>query len=701
MSSLLLGLRIFLPGIAWSWPLWGHRPQGDRPWPGAPIAAGAAALVVGLCINLVTVLFLGELGIYRTGVEVMVLGIIAVSGFFLCDIVRRTLLKEHIRRCLPLFAVFALGSAVVMALPSRGEWILGGWDPGVYINEGISLSQEGTLHPEDPAFSTLEETEEDIFARAKYRPRFALPAWTDSGTATFVLPAPPSIERFPGVVAEPDRGTFSFEFFRLMPSMVALAHRTGGQAMALRTNSFLACISLIVLAALAHSVIGGSYALFAALVLITQPIWTYHSHVPVSEMLQLVLVLSLCLFLVFGEKGSPTPLYLSLLLFLLMLNRFSFLPFAGLFLVMMSVTDLHRTPRKRVWGERAIQVLAVLSGALVCAQIAPVSILNWDHLPLLALVFVLGLAGALLIDALGTTAFFRNIPEIPVSFRWAAGTLILLLVAAYVFRETTVLDDDADNFLHLLSYVGVIPAAAAVLGALLLFCSRKVVPVPFKGFLLFLLTLTIILIRKKYIVDVYPWATRRHLAYTVPFVALAAGYLPVFLLTRVRGARFLNVGAALFLAAAITVGTAGKAWRAASRVEFRGATGRLGEVADHIGEKDMVVVDTPRWGTPLTFIHGKKVLDGKHIWRFRDKERLSRAFGALAHLKKGGSRVLFLTSTPSEALSIYPLPIEPVTLIWEGDAFRLEEVVHSPRGGDFVTREKSSRFRLYEWHGSK
>jgi hypothetical protein len=78
-------------------------------------------------------------------------------------------------------------------------------------------------------------------------------------------------------------------------------------------------------------------------------------------------------------------------------------------------------------------------------------------------------------------------------------------------------------------------------------------------------------------------------------------------------------------------------------------------------------------------------------------KHIDRIIRALSRLAGEGRRVRFLTTTETKGLGIYSLAVEPVVLDWESGPFSLDEIVHSRRATDFVTREKTYLFRLYTW----
>jgi hypothetical protein len=643
-------------------------------------ACGSATLLTGLMVNLLVVIFLGEAGWYRPGIEWGLLGAVTSAGLAAAWFRSSPSLRRHAALSLPVSALFAGCVCVALLLPSRGEWVLGGWDPGVYVNEGIALARHGTLHPPDRLFSdSLTKAEKKVFTRTGHR----------------------RTERFPGVVVDSGKKAFTFEFYRLLPSMIALAYRTGGLPAAVRVNTILGGLALLILAAVLWRGSGGPHAFFATVLLALQPVWLYHTHTPVTEMLQLVLILGAGVLLPARSRSWASSLLLSLLLSLLVLNRFSFVPFAGIFIFILALTDSGREDRRRVWGERLLQIGAVLAAAGIDTWIAPYSARGWRPFPPIFEVFGLCVLAALAVDALSARKTFRSLSSrIPDRARWTAGVLAVAVTGGVLSFATEHLPvrADPDNLFHLASFAGWPVLAAAAAGGLIFFCTMRNAPAAMKGLFLFLAVVGTLLLVQNWIRDIYPWAMRRSLPYAVPAAAVLAGYLPAQLW---RGGGRLGParkGAALLLVLALCLSVSTKSRNAWSRVEYEGISAALSAVAQKIDERDIVIADDPRWGTPLVFIYGRQVLNGKHFWRRRSTREMELGLRGLNRLREEGRRIRFLTTTETKGLAIYPLVVEPVVLDWESGPFVLEEIVHSSRATNFVTREKTYNLRLFTWH---
>ncbi len=79
-----------------------------------------------------------------------------------------------------------------MLLPNTGEWIAGGWDPGVYLNTGINVGQTGTFTPQDKAFGA---------------------DFTPAERSHFMRYPSNRSERFPGILSNKNGTEINFHFF--------------------------------------------------------------------------------------------------------------------------------------------------------------------------------------------------------------------------------------------------------------------------------------------------------------------------------------------------------------------------------------------------------------------------------------------------------------------------------------------------------
>lgn len=674
-GSLGLVARVLLPGAAWAW-LWraNAEPLSERE---PAVFLLARMVVIGVALALAQVLALATLGIYTRRVEVAVGLLTGLLGFYAG------------RRCAPGFwgarrraaAVAATyvgaGFLGIMLLPQRGEWILGGWDPGIYVNQGVVLERNGALRPApDRFFSRLTGPELEWFTR----------------------PAFNFTEAYPVVPLDRRRVLEPF-FFPLTPAWIAMAQRAGGLRAATRANEFLGWLTLPVFFALARRLHPARpYAWVALTLLLLQPLWLYHLHFPTSEMLQLLLLCGIGLLLPDRRAHPVFPWLLAGLLGLAMLNRFSFLPFGALLVCVLAWLDLPRAERIRVAGERILQIGALVLGAICDALTQPTTLGRLERqMPELLMTFTFLVIIALALDILAFhPPLRRGLPAFLERGAWSTGLVAFGLLAAASFGSA---EDALSGFRWscglVLHFGGWAAVTLALAGALLMALRSGGAPAGLKAWALFLLAATAVTMLLPEIARLLPWATRRYVEFTVPLLALL-GALPVARLWATARLRRAGPTLALLLLAATLGSNARGAWRAWRLTEYDGLSVALTEAARHIGPADIVVADHFRWGTPLCFLHDKQVVNGELFFADRHPDRMRNALRVLARMAREGHPVRFLTSTET-GLRIFPVPVEPVRLDWESTPWTMRETIHSPRATALEQREKSKRFRLYTW----
>ena len=669
LPALLLVLHLYLPGWAWSWVLDRRESAPSGFWIDRLLLA-AKSVVLGVVLSLFAALALAVFGVFTPALEWSAVVLLAVVGWGMSR-GRGGPWTARAKRGWPGACLLGLGLAGVLALPNRGEWIVGGWDPGIYVNEGVLISRTASyVPPRDPFFGSLGEGE----------------------LAAFTRPVHNYTEAYPGVPLDVETRSFRHLFFPLTPTLVAVAHRCGGLRAAARVNELAGWMTLLVLAAAAGALSGRrSQSVFAALALLVQPVWLYHLHVPVSEMLQLLLIGGVGLLL--ASPGGAVPL--ALLLMASEMNRFSFLPFAGIFLLAAAWVDLRRDDRRPVARERALQVTALVSGAAIDYALSPVTIGRLGSV----VAFLLAIFAALVAAAVGLDLWAvgreRRASLLAWSERWGVPVGVAVLFAAVIVAFIPAAeprDVILWNARHLVPCEGWAFLAAAAAGLATTLRAGAGEPRAKRAFVLFLAACATVTAIKLDIATLWPWASRRHLEFTVPLLAILAGSAGGFAWD--RGGVWRRWGAAL--AALVVALNARTAWAAWSRTEFNGASRAIAEIAAQVGPDDIVVADHFRWGTPLRFLHGRNVVNGELFHAAGGRARFAAALGTLERLRREGRRIRFLTST-EEKLAIYPVDVGPATADWTSEPFVFSEIAHHPRARGFTLREKEKVFTLFTW----
>jgi len=182
--------------------------------------------------------------------------------------------------------VVVLAGLTLIATAPAGEWILGGWDPGVYVNTAASLSHDGSLNVAAPDLAACDSQTRSLLGRERDG------VW----------------EPFSGMRMRED-GHLSPQFFHLYPCVMALLWPLGGVRSALLANPLLnvGCIVLVYL--LGAPILGRRWAALASLFMAVNPAQLWQAKFSTSEMLTQFLLLCGVVFAgrSFREEGPPGP----------------------------------------------------------------------------------------------------------------------------------------------------------------------------------------------------------------------------------------------------------------------------------------------------------------------------------------------------------------------------------------------------------
>ncbi len=674
--ALLLAVRLMVLGLAWSW-LWPEDPAPRGRAARAGLLTAKAALA-GLLASLTVTIGLAAVNLYTEPAEWIAVAAVALAGLAAGLWTGRLKLLDRLKDLLPGAALLAIGFAVIMAFPRRGEWVLGGWDPGIYISQGVTMSRTGSLHPvPDPFFARLDDRDLSLFTRPRHS----------------------YLEAHPVVPLDRVQRTLQPFFFPGTPGLIALLYRCGGLRAATRVNDFAGLLAALVFAAAALRLTHRrSAALFALAALVAQPLWLYHTHFPTSEMLQLTLLSGLALAFPLRERSLGAAGLLGVLLCLAEINRFSFLPFGMLFVFLLACDDLRRTPAPRMDIERSLQFGGLGIGALFAYFSNPANMERlYDTVPsLLGSALLLAVAVVILDSRVLPERLLRRVPGLCTGWLLPVGLAALAAVFGLAALDRLPawgsLPWAARGAVNFMGAGWLVLAAA---GGWWLARSREPRHLGLKTWCVFLLAAEAVSLLNPEITRVLPWAARRNVEFGVPLAALLAALVPAALwgAEPIRaGRRALAVLLCLLPAAA----HAREAWHAWSVTEHDGLTGVLAQVADRTAPGDLVVADHFRWGTPLRFLYGRTVINGELFLDTRFNARMPEALAVLRSMAAEGARVRFLVSTGQD-LGVYPVNPGPARLDWSSPDWPDREIVHGPRARGVAAKERTRSFRLYTW----
>ncbi|MCL4847084.1 MAG: glycosyltransferase family 39 protein [Acidobacteria bacterium] len=576
---------------------------------------GFWAVVVSVAWTLGVTLALAAAGLYRF--EALLFANLVTAGGLAAVARGRLRLGPSARRptVQALVPVAIVVGGLWLYLPPS-EIIVGGRDPGTYINEGIQVAQRGSLTVDDPVVATVPAESRDLFFPSHGNPNY------------YSL-------RFMGFfVMDPERGTVVGQFPHLYPASIAVAYGINGLSGARQASVAWTILGLLAVYYLTQRLAGRTAAAGVVLMLAVHVVVVWFARYPNAEVVMLALLfaalLAIARALVDGIRffAPVAGLLVGLLLFL----RYDVvLAVAGIFAALV----VARVNRQRVgWGYAAVLV-PLLGTAFVYLVLV---MRPYAEYPLRFTREAGGalVAGAMLLAWLAAGWFGRHEAWRRGVVRLAPAGLVVLLVGlaiyAYFFREAVgrIALHDAMAFRTIAWYVTGWGLAAIVASAAL------VVPRLFwrdPAFFVVASTYCVFFFYKIRIVPEHFWMTRRFLPVVLPamLLVLAAavtwalgrdGAMAAF--ERLRGrptvARRPRAQIAVSRAAALAVfvAIASVFWQAsqpiAAHVEYAGLIPRIEQFSERFGSDDLVVVESRNSSdmhvvaVPLAYIYAKPVL---------------------------------------------------------------------------------------------
>lgn len=678
----ILTSRVMLTGLAWRWIIPARRQRKEQVWV-LFLSDFARALLIGLTATL-----LGDWLLYERGMGSFTLSF-SLSLFLIVSGVvtgwKYAPVEERLswQRCATYLMVFAGLISVGLLLPSTGEWVVGGWDPGVYINQGVYVEKVHTFYPPScPGYELLSDQELSLFTR--HRRDY--------------------VECYPGIAFDSSSHSIECYFFRLMPTAVAMLSQCGGLYAAIRPNVIFGGLALLMFAACLSSIGSGlSFVVFSTLLLLTHPLWLYQLHLPTTEMLHLLLVSGIALQLRVRGGHPFAPWWLGITIFAGLLNRMSFLPFASMLIVFLAWLDMDRSDRRAVRYERCIQLAFLFVGTAFDLIGAAVTIRRLHSiLPAMLIVSGIMVGFALGIDLCVWNETRRDV--------WLAilekrrkllyrGLFVGFVVTLFVFLlagDILGLAVPQTGLLRTLPFLGPGLGVLALFGGGLLIWPARRDRRFLSSWMSFLSFVSIAIVIQGFIVPIYPWATRRYVPYALPLLVLGAGYALDTVWRWEWHGRSWGRWVAISLLVGVIGLNSGRSVALLSGVKDSGLRERLEAVAEQVLEQDVIVSDHPWWGTPLAMIYGKSVLNGRGLWVKDDPELMRDGLQALRRLHEQGKRIRFFT-TVEQGLELYPISLKNISLDWEAPAFIRKELIHGQNVSGYNYRERRHKFRLYTW----
>ena len=561
------------------------------------------------------------------------------------------------------------------------EYVIGGKDPGTYMNEGIQIAQRGALAPVDPLIASVPPFARDLFFPSHQRSEY------------YSL-------RFMGFfIRDPDEGHVVGQFPHLFPASIALGYGLDGLSGARRTVGVWAVLGVLAVYFAGARLFGRMAAGAAAGLLAVHVIQVWFARYPNAEVVMQAMLFSALLASarahVDGDRffAPVAALLLGLLLFLRFDAVLGIAGVAGGLALVVLAGGKVRTSFLIVFGVAAVLAAAYLLGPMRAYAELPIVFLSnlrwWQYAAIAAGCLLIGIALALGARWPPVTSFVRSTAP-----GATAAVVCLAAVYALFLRQPggKLTDYDAYALRTFTNVYFTVPGLIAALIGYALAARREFWRAP--ALFLTVAVFSLFFFYKVRIVPEHFWMARRFLPVILPgallFAAAAAlagtraGPRRARVLRGAIGGIFLVLLASQYVRAARPI---------LEHVEYAGIIPKLEQLAAAVHDDDLLVVesrdasDTHVLALPLAYVYARNAL----VLASRAPDKASFAlFLDWAHGRY--RRVLFMGGGGTDLLS-RRWAVRAVA----GDRFQVPEYEVSAAGLPRSTRRKEFDYSIYEF----
>jgi hypothetical protein len=244
----------------------------------------------------------------------------------------------------------------------------------------------------------------------------------------------------------------------------------------------------------------------------------------------------------------------------------------------------------------------------------------------------------------------------------------------------------------LVSYFGFIPLIFAFAGIYFMLFDPRV-SLYVKVTVIFLILISVVTFSNQYVANLYPWAARRYVTYTLPLLIQSAIYFPYILWSKNKTVFKVISILCLLLICVPQMKTASRVFMDS---EFRGVANQLEILDSEIKDKAVILVDDHRFATPLMYVYGHKVIDNKLlVSRVKDEKSVKQYYDLLKKLKESGNTLYFLNTSYGANAPSTPFNIS-ISNVWNASECETTEVVHGKDQKTFEYRYLAFEPSLYE-----
>ena len=583
-------------------------------------------------------------------------------------------------------ALIGLALAIFFFVPPS-EYILGGRDPGVYMNEGIQIAQRGTLIVEESMVAAVPAEFRELFF-----PPYNLPGYYSSRFMGFFL-------------LDPDEGTVVGQFPHLYPLWIAVGYGINGLSGARYVVGLWAVLGVVAVYFGGAWLVGRPAAAAGAFLLTVHVSQVWLSRYPNAEMLLQVLIFGALLAYsrATTEGNRFFALLAAVLLSLALFAHITAVLAVGALVVasLLGIFDGRRPQIAFLLPVTVGSLLAMVYFATVLAPYfdRPVNFFRFMR-PTEVSLIVLGVVAS--IGLLCTAGHHRTASIVRRWLPWVVvGSMWVLAAYAYFFRveRPGLAIHDAEALrMYTQFYLSTFGLVAVLLG-LAVVAWRSFWPG--LGFIVTFLVFASFFFYKMRIIPEHFWTTRRFVYVVTPAACLLIGAVAML---PTRWQPPLVPQRRLLRLALVTLGTMAvlllgyQYFRATlpilNHVEYAGLISRLEQLNTHFTNTDLVIVESRQasdlhtLALPLAYVYGRNVL----VFFARDRDQdvlVLRDFLAWA---RGRYRKLFYVGGKATWLVSRSTAARPVTY----ERFQVPEYESAFRAYPRETRYKEFDYGIYE-----
>jgi len=578
--------------------------------------------------------------------------------------------------------IFAI---VFVAFNLNSKWVIGGWDPGVYTNQGLSIANNsGFVKPVGFADANLTPSELRMISK----------------TPDEML-SPSSGEEYrellPGVRIDCETGDVSDLFFRNFPNFIAMLTHWGSVDFGFKANVFAGLMFVLIFFVLCYKRFGSFYSVSFCFLLFLHSLFLYHIKLPTTEVLQMTLFFGFVLL-----NSWRTNLFISvfsaLVFFCAVTNRASFIGFGALYLffVCLAKTTTNESKKDR-FIFLGLTSLGLIGGLIYDIIYCTNTIVKISYVvDKLLIVALFAIIGSVLVTAFSN--FFKTclVKLFSVFENRRNGYVVASLLMLITVLITAVVYYKSDYLAHqirmLVSYFGVLPLLFAFAGMFFMLFDPQV-NMYAKSTIVFLILVSVVTFSNQYVANLYPWAARRYVTYTLPLLIQSAVYFP-YLLWRSKKV-FQRVLSVLFILV-MCIPQAKSAGTVFMHSEYRGIMAKLAKLDNKLDDDAVILVDDHRFATPLMYIYGHKVMDNSLIIsKVCDEKSAEKYYNLLRKMHDNGYTLYFLKTKNLSEEPCFPFEVE-LSNVWHSTEFETTEVIHGEDQSEFEYRYFAIEPSLYK-----